>query len=158
MCIRDRYKYIYKHNLAKNGKFSSYKMNWNQTYYALCFKALVASVYLLPVLASFSFVPLPLFIMFWQVRLFMQRDPTKIQECHLCLLIQDRATLPFLLATSRQNTNALTAPQLSPVTNDNGPIVLLAGRGFVCSQQVTCPLRSGSTLHPNPMHFSLTIV
>lgn len=31
----------------------------------------------------------------------MQRDPTKIQECHLGLLIQDGATLPFLLATKQ---------------------------------------------------------
>lgn len=51
--------------------------------------------------ASFSFVPLPFFIMFWQVRLFMQRDPTKIQESHLCLLIQNRPTLSFLLVTKR---------------------------------------------------------
>ena len=39
----------------------------------------------------------------------MQSDPTKIQECHLCLLIQDRATLPFLLAT-KQAKHTLPPP------------------------------------------------
>ena len=126
-------------------------MNCNQTYYALCFKALVASVYLLPVPASFSFVPLPLFIMFWQVRLFMQRDPTKIQECHLCLLIQDRATLPFLLATSRQNTNALTAPQLSPVTKWQRPNCFACREGIRVQPtgHLPSPLRINSPPKPH---------
>lgn len=57
---------------------------------------LVHSIFSL-VPASSSFVPFPFFIMFWQVRLFMQRDPTKIRECHLCLLIRtEQPSLSFL--------------------------------------------------------------
>lgn len=57
------------------------------------------------------------------------------------------------LKQSRQNTHSPTAPPLSRTTNDGGTVVLLTGREFVRSQEVTCPLCSGSALHPNPCAF-----
>lgn len=131
-------------------------MKWTARHFTDCVLRpwLVQSIFSL--VPASSFVPFPFFIMFWQVRLFMQRDPTKIWECHLCLLIQDRATtLPFLLATKQAKHTLCQHPSTKRDDEWRGHNCFACREGICVRSIGHLPFLLGISSPPKPLCVSV---